>query len=423
MEVVYYAGATTYTAGPFALAPHKAGSLYIGSTSVPNGFAGSAVLSADVPIVATYVQFVVTPETGNYGRMMYNGFDASQAGTTFYVPTVLNFSGTGSTSRIGVQNIENSAIDARLRFYPKGVATPALTLTQSILGQASYVFSASSIGLPASFDGSLVITGTGRIVAASEETDNAGRGAYAFEGSAAGAMAAYMPTMVCRGSAEQQISYYAIQNTSTSVDASVVITYYNTAGSVVGTMPPTVIAPGGKLSRNPCQDGVPDGTAGSAQIVSTGAPIIAIGKVKANNGMATAFVGQASGATKVACPYVRWSNPSTADFRSYLAIMNVGSAPATNIHVKYYDGNGTQVADHQVASGGTPLNPFIKTNSNPSAAGALSGGTFGFTPAGGAVEITSDQHVVVVVRSQKDVSPALGTVTRFAEDYNGVPVP
>jgi len=40
---------------------------------------------------------------------------------------------------------------------------------------------------------------------------------------------------------------------------------------------------------------------------------------------------------------------------------------------------------------------------------------------GGAVEITSDQPVVVVVRVAKSVS--FGSTTKFAEDYNAVSVP
>jgi hypothetical protein len=204
--------------------------------------------------------------------------------------------------------------------------------------------------------------------------------------------------------------------------ASVTITYYNTSGSVIATMPATDIGPAAKLSRNPCQDGVPAGSIGSAKVVATGAPIIAMAKIKANNGMATAFVGASAGVTKVAAPYIRWGATPTSEFRSFVAIMNVGGGNATNIVAKYYDGNGTLVATHTVADVGTPLGPFIKRNTNPSAAGALDGGgQFGITPFGGAVEIESDQPIVVVVRMQKDVT-GLGATTRFAEDYNGIPV-
>jgi len=64
------------------------------------------------------------------------------------------------------------------------------------------------------------------------------------------------------------------------------------------------------------------------------------------------------------------------------------------------------------------LGKYIKSNSSPSAAGALTSGTFGYSPAGGAVEITSDQPIVIVVRAARNVS--FGATTKFAEDYNGV---
>jgi len=71
---------------------------------------------------------------------------------------------------------------------------------------------------------------------------------------------------------------------------------------------------------------------------------------------------------------------------------------------------------------GSPLPQYIKANTNPAAAGALdAGGDFGVSPYGGAIEIESDQPVVVVVRIAKSVS--LGSITMLGEDYNGIAVP
>lgn len=428
LSVTYYQGTMSYTAGPFTLNPHKAGSLFIGSTSVPDNFAGSAVLSADVPIVATYVQFAAGAENANYGRMLYNAFTAANSGSTFYVPTVL-YQTFGSTSRVGVQNVESFEITATLKFYAVGSTTATATKTQDIKAYASYVFTPADItGLSPGFNGSLVITATkkgdaataGRVVASSEETDDAGRGAYAFEGVANGSSTVYMPSAMCNYGSEMQTSFYAIQNAGTG-DASVTIDYYNTSGTKVASMPATTVSQGGKLSRSPCSDSALVGALGSAVIKSTGAEIIAIGKVKANNGMATAYVGQNAGFKKLAAPYIRWSANPSAEFQAYVAIMNVGGSNATNITATYYDANGTAQGTHNVATGGNPLANYTKRNTTPVLAGALDGsGNFGISPFGGAVEISSDQDVVVVVRLQKNVS--LGATTRFAEDYNGVDV-
>ncbi|MBI5033456.1 MAG: hypothetical protein HZB51_23285 [Chloroflexi bacterium] len=432
LSITYYNGATTYIAGPLSLPAHKAGSLNIGSTSVPAGFAGSAVLTSDVPIVATYVQIANAPENVNFPRMMYSAFTADVGGSTFYVPTILN-SAFGTTSRVGIQNISDATISANLRFYAVGSVSPTLNVTKTILSQASFVFLASDAatlgggGLPAGFNGSLVISASGgtapKVVASSEETADAGRGATAFEGLASGANKFYMPTMLCNFGANSATSNYAIQNTSLVSTANVTISYYNTSGGLITTSPSLPVGAANKISRNPCTDGVPNGTSGSAVINATGAPIIAIGKVAGTDGLKTAFTGISTGSTKVAAAYIRWAADTTTDFRSNIAIMNVGTSNATNIVAKYYD-NAGNVYTENVATGANPLGSLIKRNTNPTTAGAPVG--FGITPAfGGAVEITSDQPIAVVIRNAKDVSPALdsGTITKFGEDYNAVTVP
>jgi len=103
--------------------------------------------------------------------------------------------------------------------------------------------------------------------------------------------------------------------------------------------------------------------------------------------------------------------------------MNVGTGNATNVVATYYDIQGNPTAQ-TLASTGSPLGRFIKANTNPSDAGALNtNGDFGvwLNAYGGAVEITSDEPIVVVVRVSKSVS--FGSTTKFAEDYNAVSVP
>jgi hypothetical protein len=55
-------------------------------------------------------------------------------------------------------------------------------------------------------------------------------------------------------------------------------------------------------------------------------------------------------------------------------------------------------------------------------AGALTNGSFGYDGNGGAIEIISDQPIVVIVRAQ--ISPKnIGGINVFAEDYNALEVP
>lgn len=426
--------ATPITLPDRTLKPHAAGSLFIGGvTELPTPFKGTAVLSSDVYVVSTAVQIAAPPESGNYPRLLYTGFAEADASSKVFIASVLNKM-FGSTTTLAIQNTETFPVKANVKIYPVGSTTP-IEGNFDIQPQSNVILLGGGkvgINLPDGFTGSAVISGSkvgdpatpGKVVATAQETDDAGRSARAFEGVASGANTIYMASMLCRaGGTDPQISYYAIQNTSLTDTANVTIDFYNTAGVKIASMPSKAVVPGGKTSENPCLYGVPDGTSGSAVINSVGAPIIAMGKVSSAGGIATAFLGQAAGATKIAAPYIRWSADPAADYRTFVAVMNVGGGPATNVVAKYYDGNGDLKATQTLASAGSPLNQFIKTNTNAQAAGALTGGQFGFSPSGGSVEITSDQPLVVVVRASKVVTPPLGSTIYFAEDYNGVPIP
>jgi hypothetical protein len=233
-----------------------------------------------------------------------------------------------------------------------------------------------------------------------------------------GATELFMPSMLCNAFGGQT-TYYAVQNSSLTASTNVSATFYDTNGTVIGNMSKKKVDASNKLSVNPCDFGVPAGSSGSARFLSDTTEIIGIAKVKSSSGMATAFVGQSTGFTSQAAPYVRWADDPNAEFRSYIAIMNVGDAAAKNIVATYYDANGTAYT-HKVATSSNPLGKYIKRNSNPTDAGTPS--NFGISPVGGAVEITSDQPVVVVVRTQKGVSPPVDNISLFAEDYNGIEV-
>jgi len=431
LYVDYYEGTSVYTAGPYTISPHGAGSVNIGFTSVPEGFSGSALLRADVPIFATYVQFEKTSPT-SYSRSFYSGFDGTKAGSKFYLATV-RANGI-STSTFGVQNVESFEITATLKFFRVGAVAPTFTHTVDIPPVAAYVSSLPKVpGYPGgSFDGSLVIEATkkgdvsipGKVVASSQETLDSGVSVYSYEGAKEGSTNVYIPSAMCNRFG--QTSYFAIQNTGTST-ANVVIDYYDTTGTKVGSMPSTNIAQGAKLSTNPCNNNLLVGQLGSAVVKSTNAvPLIAMGKVASSNGLLTAFSGETLGSTNVVAPYVRWAADQSTSWSSYLAIMNVGSVSAENIVANYYDAKGILRASHVLATSTKKLAPFTKVNTNPSAAGALINNSFGYTvdggANGGAVEIVSDQPVVALVRLATNPT-TIPNITILGEDYNGIAVP
>ncbi|HSJ54649.1 MAG TPA: hypothetical protein VLC52_12995, partial [Anaerolineae bacterium] len=426
----YYAegSSTPVTADPIVLLGHKAGSLFIGNvTGISDPFKGGAVLESDVPVIATAVNIAQTGPDTNYARPLYTAFDPSLASADFFVPTVLYQKFGFTTSTIGIQNVGDVAVNATLSVYAAGSATAAFQQTYAIQPQSSKIVTAADMAaaLGVGFTGSAVISAPGgAVVASAQETADAGRAAKAFEGlpSNAGATTIYMASMMCQAfGTGQQTSFYAVQNVGGS-QASVEIDFYNTAGALVYTATGLSIPAGNKISANPCQyvaqDGDLQGVVGSAVIRSTnGVPLIAMGKVSGASLTETAFVGQSAGGLKVAAPYIRWKTDPALGERSYVAIMNVGAAAATNVIVRYYNASGAVAATHDLTPGTDTIGQFIKANTNwQTASGANT--DFGVNPFGGAIEVESDQPVIVIVRVQKSVGADV-----LAEDYNGMMVP
>jgi hypothetical protein len=172
----------------------------------------------------------------------------------------------------------------------------------------------------------------------------------------------------------------------------------------------------------------------SAVITSTNLNLVAMGKVQSTDGLMTAFLGSAQPTTErkdgsnkpeyhVALPYVEWSN-STLGFRTYIAVMNASTdTAATNITVNYYrrnvKGQPPVKATLVMATLNTPLAFNAKRNTEPDQVTGALDGAKSFI---GAVEVVSDQPVVVIVRVQRGVSGVAG-ITTLGEDYSGINIP
>lgn len=403
------ANGTPIPVTPAPLAKGAGTSLYVGSVSgLSSGFLGSAVLSSDQPVVATLVQI----GSGTVKNRPLSG--AFSVGSNYVlVPTVLkNY--FGSNSVFSVQNVGSAATDVTLKFVPTSGATVTHTVSALPAGSAEYIDMGTFPGITApTFNGSVQINTTGSVVASSMELGTTSDKAYAFEGATDFASTIFMPSALC--SYNGQTSWYAVQNTAAG-NVGVTVKYSN--GKNDG---PYTLAPGAKKSFGGCAAGNPAGFIGSAQIVSTGGDIVAMGKID-GGGLTTAFLGFTDGAQTVALPYVRWTQTRWLDGtrqRAYIAIQNVGTAPlaAGAAKVEYYDKAGTLVGTHPLAAmavGG-------KANSNPSTIGAA-GAEFGAYPDGsfgGAAVVKGPvgSKLAVVVRIVTYVGgPMVG------EDYQGIPL-
>jgi hypothetical protein len=415
----YPQGSSTAVTFNSSLGANAGSSLFIGNvTGISSGFSGSGVISSDQPVVATLVQ-VPASASAVKNRPLTNGFDSSAGATKFLLPTVLknNFN---TTTQFSVQNVDSAAANVTVKFFAVGNTNAVYSETYNNLppGSSKYWDAGTISQLGSTFNGSVTVEATGRVVASALELSTNGTAASGFDGVSSGANTFYMASALCDFGAAKNRTSYAVQNTDSANTANVTVTYSN------GATQSASVAPGGKSSFVTCNaTGMTAGFNGSATITSTGAQIAAIGKV-GQGGLSTAFNGAATGSSKLALPYIRWSesrfNTGNRDRqRAFIAIQNIGGPLAAGeATVKYYDKTGALVGTQSLgamATGG-------KTNSNPFSAIGAAAAEFGYysdnTTGGSAiVEGPAGSQLVAVVRIQS--APASGNV---GEDYNGIAV-
>lgn len=392
-------------------------SVFVGNINEINpNFRGSAVLSSTQPVVATLVQVAVGSSTVK-NRPLSNGFGADEGSTTFLIPTVLK-NQFQTSSVFSVQNVSGGPVNLTVELIPTSGSTITLNHSNLPAGAAKYydMGQISQISSP-SFNGSARITANGDVVASALELSTTGAAASAFEGVSQGSSPVYMPSALCNfnvGGGKLTNTSYAVQNTG-GATTNVTVTY-----QPGGHTETKSIAPGAKASFIACQaSGVTNGYLGSATITS-GQPIVAIGKVY-GAGISSAFVGAPNGSATLALPYVRWSQSQYATGqrqRAFIAIQNVGGSTVSGAQVQYLDKNGVVVRTHNLPdiAPGAKVNSNAYDPANPATFefGYYTDGTFG----GGAKIVgPGGSQLVAVVR----IASIAGADT-VGEDYNGIPI-
>jgi hypothetical protein len=400
-----------------------------GDAQLPTNFLGSAVMSSSQPVVATLVQLPQSSTVKN--RPLSNGF--SSVTSKVLLATVLK-NQFSQTSKFSIQNADAGAADVKVTLVPvpgsgSNIALPPVTLPP---GAAKYFDMGTLTQITGgSFNGSATVeafkqgtTTPANIVGSVVEASTNGTGVSAFEGVAGGATTVYMPSALCNAFPNNlggQVSNYAVQNTGTAA-AAVTVTYAPSGKTQQATIPI-----GAKQSFNTCAAGVGDGYVGAATITSVGQPIVVIGKVS-GQGLTTAFLGEPTGAAKLALPYVRYTNDASynagSSQRANIAIQNVGGAAVGPVTVQYLDKTGAVVGTHTIPS----IAAGAKANSRSvlatgDAAKLLEFGTPAANPGGGfggaaIVQGPAGSQLVAVVR----IASAVPGVGQVAEDYNGIPV-
>lgn len=416
-----------------SLKPGAAASLGVGAVFTTS-FKGSAVMSSDQPLVATMVQVPASTSTVK-NRPLSNGFSAGS--TNVLIPTVLK--GVFNTNTIfTVQNAGSATASVTVQFIAASAGNNYThTIANLAPGAAQYIDMGVFTQAGATFNGSVRITSLQPMVATSMELLTSKDAVYAFEGIGSGAAnTVYMPSAQCAFGSTAVSSSFAIQNTSSSASTSVSVTYVGTAnGTAVNkTINLGNLGPGAKVSSSGCGvtgNTIPVGFLGAATINAPGAPVVAVAKLFNSGNFVTAHNGASSGASRLAAPYVRWSNqfylysnPAPVQ-RANIAVQNIGTTAiaAGTIKVNFIGADGSVKGTYTYPNA---LAVGAKFSVNPVSAGLTE---FGYVADpgtgrpksyGGGAQILgpAGSQLAAVVRISTSV--ASGDV---AEDYNALPMP
>ncbi len=371
-------------------------------SGLASSWRGSAVVQSDSQLAAA----VALKVNSSTDREIYAGFN--QAGPSAYMPAVARNPYPGADydqlSTLVVQNTSGSPATVTATYLSTtGGANPTFGFTVPAYA-SKYLDSSSDNGvggpsLGSGWLGSASFTSSGGdIVVVNHQPYVNSPKAVAYEGVSQGYNTIYYPTALQKIYAAKFTTFYAIQNVGT-IDANITLTVYDTAGAAVGTAS-TTLAPNAKVSWEPTVAGAPDGFTGAAVVQSTNlvpiAGIVNIGTLPISGcptgaGQTTAFTAPGEGAANVALPWVEYK--SGTDWRSFLAVQNIGTGTSGNVTVTYYNADGSVAAADPLGS----IASGAKGNSNPNTAGA--GSSFV-----GSAEITSDNpsdQLIVLTNNQQ----------------------
>jgi hypothetical protein len=408
------------------LAPNAARSVNIGSVSFTGGTTtsavrGSVVIAATQPLVAVTVQ---TPELATLrNKALSLGFLPSQATNAAYVPTFLRNT-FNRTSLLAIQNADTVPVTLTVSFYARnGNGTARLTRSYPDLPPgASYQYSASNLRVLGAFDGSAIVTATGKIVATVMETaTNSAPALSSYEALPQGSTQLALPTMFCR--AGGRTTTLALMNTGGDGAATANLTFrFSNGVEAVRTLAPNV-----KLQVNACNLGLVGNTSAGLLISSDGPPIAAVAKTD-GAGHSAAYSAIGSSGTLLAAPLVRWTisrfnTTSSRRYRTQIYVQNAGDTPiaAGNVVIEYYNGYGRLVGVHTLGA----LAPGATRTSQPRQSTLTAGSRqvqldeFGYQPVlGGSALIRcidpSGCRLAAVVRQLG----ANSSTTQVAEDYS-----
>lgn len=430
----YTANATVSSGAAYTFTPND-------FASMPDGFQGSAVVSADQPIKA--IVNVTNRQSGSLGvaggkaAAQYQGIDGSMVDTTLYFPLVKG-DHYGKTTTFYIQNAGTSAATATATFTMRNGDTHVYT-TPSIGPNQMVAFSVFDAGTysPSSNDGrvgGLVVTSSQPLAGTvlehytTESPATIAQGTRGFT-SADFDTKAYAP--VIKNSRFNRFTGIQVQNVSGG-DVDITVTYAGTAGACAGntyTDSVTGVADGTSHTfvQLPGQTNLPSDCTASATIEATGNIVAIVNEayvssyVSAGNdqrAVTSSAIPASSATTKISVPLFK---DDRFEKRTGLQIQNVGSAQATNIVATFVCSGGasfTAVSKPQTVDAGAAVLFY-----HPSTQGSMfeAANPFASDNVNCSVTVTADQPVVAIANESVTPGAALAQDNNNYEGFNLTP--
>jgi len=397
-------------------------------TTVPAGFVGSAVVSADQPIAA-----VVNVNNRGVGMAsgQYRGTDGADVATSIAFPLVKN-AFNGRTTTFYVQNAGSAANTMTATFKANG--TTYTKVYSNVPVNAMAVVSPADAGVPAGVFGSLSVTGTQPLAGSSLEHESSAAVAQNLQASSAFTPNDYDTKAFCSlvrnaHTVRRQTTGVQAQNVA-SVAQTITIDYsYAVGNGPLQTKSYTSpsVAPGESFNFHSAGDintfGLPAGALGSATVTGNGGNIAvsvndrSIGQSPADRFTTYACAPGNSATNTVVLPqYKEFFGGNTTGVQ----IQNVGSADAT-IQVTYQaTGSGATVTftAPAVKPGANAVFHGVSTLSSPAGISVVSGNPASLNNTFGGVTITSNQPIVATANESSTAPNASGQDTKNYEGIN-----
>jgi hypothetical protein len=398
-------------------------------TTVPAGFVGSAVVSADQPIAA-----IVNVNNRGIGSAsgQYRGTDGSDVSTNIAFPLVKN-NFFGRTTTFYVQNASTSPNNISWTFNIGG-ATHAGS-ENAVPANAMVVIIPADSGVPTGGVGSLSVTGSGPLAGTSLEHEASAPIAQNLQASMAFTPSDYDTTAYCplvrnAHTGNEQTTGIQAQNVGAAAQVISVDYSYSINNGPVQTKSvssPAPVAPGASFTffGADATFGIPVGALGSATVSGDGGGNIAVivndrGFKSVNPNRVTAYsCFPASSATNnVLLPlYKEYFGGNTAGIQ----IQNVGAAGATCDVTYTPTGGGASVTfshGSPIPSGGSTTFFGVSTLQSPPGITVESGTAASLNNTFGGVSISCDQPVVAIGNESSFPPAASLQDTKNYEGFN-----